>query len=152
MSKWDLFSVHIWHITLYYNFLFKSADNVNIFLTFYILTKLKRSLSTHNTYMVTENDKITLCDVACLGSFTREYFPRWKEGQMGLAWLHDCMVMHAVRQKIKGGQAQETGRGTEIRHDEGIVCGCLKGRLHDMNYFYKTKQLIIWKRKGLICK
>jgi hypothetical protein len=42
------------------------------------------------------------------------------------------MVMHAVRQKIKGGQAQETGR-TEIRHDEGIVCGWLKGRFHDMN-------------------
>ncbi len=55
------------------------------------------------------------------------------------------MVMHAVRQKIKGGQAQETGR-TEIRHDEGIVCGCLKGRFQDMNDFYKTKQKIICKR------
>jgi hypothetical protein len=56
------------------------------------------------------------------------------------------MVMHAVRQKIKGGQqAQETGR-TEIRHDEGILCGWIKGRLHDMNDFYKTKQKIICKR------
>ncbi len=60
------------------------------------------------------------------------------------------MVMHAVRQKIKGGQAQETGR-TEIRHDEGIVCGWLKGRLHDMNDFY-TKHKIICKREGTICE